>query len=63
MMNELEKLKNKVLGKSHDELISVVRLMQLCGGYSQFLKLPIIAMKPLLEALGELEKRQNKTRK
>ena len=62
-MSELENLKNRILGKSQDELISVIRLMGLCGGYKQFLELPIIAMKPLLTALAEMEKHQNKQKR
>lgn len=52
-MNELESLKNRLLkqgqGSEKDAVINLCSVMEVVGGYSELMEIPMSAIQPILE--------------
>lgn len=62
-MNGLNLLKQRLLGNSSSEQDSVNNLcmiMELCGGYTQLMELPMTSVDPILKYLKFKQEQENK---
>ena len=62
-MNALNLLKKGLLSKSSEEQDAVrnlCRVMEICGGYSQLMELPLSAIDPILKYLKFKQEQENK---
>lgn len=64
-MTELEKLKKRLLSKenSKDDALNLCAIMEIVGGYSQLMELPIPAIEVIKKYLEYKNKQQKKSMK
>ena len=62
-MNDLNKLKQTLLGVGNSEeeqIYSLCRIMEICGGYEQLMNLPLTSLKHIGKYLQKVNKEMEK---